>query len=184
MNASAPTLFRLSKNASDRQKRRWEEDMRRWLSDRIAQQLDAMMPTAAAVAHMTEAWLREWNEKYRIQQARSGNPEPLRRLYPQFSDCIHSPPLKQGCKYPPPPPKFDTARVAADFARRIRVLWRKQYGKMHREESEMSAEAFAVDICKEWFEEEAVNLAIDAVTVAAKPSGKHKPRRQITRQRV
>src|SRR5260221_9823502 len=135
MNSSAPTLFRLPKNASDRQKRIWEEDRRRWLSDRIAQQVDVMTPAAAAVAHMTLGNWREWNEKYRIQQARSGNPEPLRRLYPQFSDCIHSPPLKQGCKYPPPP-KFDTAKGAADFARRIPALWRKQYGRMPRAESE------------------------------------------------
>jgi hypothetical protein len=132
---------------------------------------------------MTPEYLRQWNERYRIQQARSGNPEPLRKLYPQFADCIFSPPLKQGKTYPEQP-EFDVARVAARLTRSIRALWLAQYGRKRRERDEISAEDFAISICKEWYEEEAAHLTVDEVRAAAKPSGRHKPRRKNTRQRA
>jgi hypothetical protein len=46
-------------------------------------------------------------------------------------------------------------------------------------QADISAEHFAVDICKEWFEMEAAPLTVGKV-VAAKPSGRE-PRRNDTR---
>jgi hypothetical protein len=181
MSAGAPALFRLPSNATDHQKSQWKQQMRRWLSDQLAQQLDVITP--AMVQAMTPNYLREWNEKYRTQQARNGNPEPLRKLYPQIADCIFSPPLKQGKTYPRQP-EFDVAKVATRLTRSIRALWLAQYNKKHRERDEISAEDFAIDICMEWFEGEAAHLSVDEVKAAAKPSGRHKPRRKNTRQRA
>ena len=110
-------------------------------------------------------------------RARAGDPEPLRKLYPQFEDCIFSPKLRRGQRYSKKKWKFDSTKNAADFARHIRALWRAQYGQQNRTRDEKSAEDFAVDILKEWFPKEAAGLTVDKV-LARKPSGKYKPRRK------
>ena len=66
---------------------RWKENMFRWLQD----QLDAELRENF---HREIFGLNRVDEKTAIAQARAGNPEALRKLYPQFADCIN--PLKKG----------------------------------------------------------------------------------------
>jgi hypothetical protein len=191
MSAGAPALFRLPPSATDHQKAQWKEQMLLWLSDQLEQQVEQQNAiTPAVLSAMTPEYLREWFKKNRIQRARSGHPDELQKLqklYPELADFHISPKRGQGQR-PPKQPEFDVAKVAADFTRRIRALWRKQYGKVQRTRDEtqadMSAEHFAADICKERYTEEAAHLTVDEVKAAAKPSGRHKPRRKNTRQRV
>jgi hypothetical protein len=170
-----PPSFRLPLSASRREQREWEKQMLRWLSNQIEEQIVQENHEANANVNL---------EELLIELAREGHPEGLRRLYPQFADCIHSPKLRQGQRYWKAR-KTSLAEIAADFARRIRALWREQYGKSNRGRDEKSAEDFAVKICKSWYGEEAEGLTTEAVLAAAKPSGKHaKPRRKITRQKA
>ncbi|APO52379.1 hypothetical protein LUI11_38535 [Bradyrhizobium diazoefficiens] len=173
MSASAPLLFKPLPNASNRMKREWKRQMRLWLRDQIDEQHTQLVNYANNSAPTAERFL----EKCAIAEARAGNPERLRSLYPHFADCISSPKLRQGRRYPKHKMKSDVAKTAADYARRIRMLWRDQYRKVKRErdETEIGAEQFAIDICEEFFGKEASHLDVDAVKAAAKKSGKHKP---------
>lgn len=173
MSASAPLLFKPLLNASDRMKREWRKQMRLWLRDQLDEQNTQLVNKANNSAPTAERWL----EETAIGAARAGNPDRLRRLYPHFADCISSPKLRQGQRYPKRKMKSDVAKTAADYARRIRMLWRDQYCevKRGRDETEIGAEQFAIDICKEFFGKEASHLDVDAVKAAAKKSGKHKP---------
>jgi hypothetical protein len=184
MSARAPALFRLPANATDRQKGQWKKQMLLWLSDQIEQQVEQQTAIAPAVlSAMTPEYLREWSKEIRIQRARSGHPDDLQRLqklYPELADFNISPRREKG--RPPDQREFNVAKVAADFTRRIRALWQKQYGSKNRKQGEISAEDFALDICKGWYEEEAAHLIVDEVKAAAKPSGRHKRRRKNTRQ--
>jgi hypothetical protein len=173
MTSEAPS-FRPLPNATRREQREWEKQMLRWLSKQIEEQIVEENHEANANVKLEELF---------IELAREGRPEGLRRLYPQFSDCIHSPKLRQGQRYWKSR-KTSLAEIAADFARRIRALWREQYGKRNRRRDEKSAEDFAVEICKLWYGSKAEGLTTEAVLAAAKPSGKHKPRRKITRQKA
>ncbi|MET3840960.1 hypothetical protein [Bradyrhizobium sp. OAE829] len=115
-------------------------------------------------------------EEICIEEARAGHPQGLQKLYPHFADCISSPKRSQGQnKYSNYEMIADVAETAAEYARHIRALWRKQYGKLNRTRDErqagISAEHFAVDICKEYFGKEAAGLTVEAVLAAAKPSG-------------
>ncbi|WP_369719725.1 hypothetical protein AB8Z38_20910 [Bradyrhizobium sp. LLZ17] len=182
MNASAPALFRLAPNTSERQKCAWEEHMRLWLHDQISEQLYKSFSQKIHYDNKTNEFIV--SEEWAIWLARTGDPSELRKLYPQLADLIFSP--KQPQRYQRP--KFDAAKASVDFARRIRALWGKQYGKVKRTRDEsqagISAEHFAVDICKMLFPEKSVHLTIEAVLAAAKPSGKHKPgRKRILRAR-
>jgi hypothetical protein len=170
MPSEPPSLFRPPLNATRREQREWEKQMLRWLSKQIEEQI---------VRENHEANANVELEKLFIELAREGRPEGLRKLYPQFADCIHSPKLRQK-----KPRKTSLAEIAADFARRIRALWRELYGKRNRRRDEKSAEDFAVEICKSWYGGEAEGLTTEAVLAAAKPSGKHKPRRKITRKKA
>ncbi len=98
--------------------------------------------------------------------ARAGVPAMLRRVYPQFADCIHSPPLGPWQKYPQQ--EVSLAKLAAEYAKRIRALWMERFGKKNRKRGEKSAEGFAVDILREQFGSETDHLTVDAVKVAAK----------------
>ncbi|BAR53363.1 hypothetical protein NK6_174 [Bradyrhizobium diazoefficiens] len=173
MSASAPLLFKPLPNASDRMKREWKKQMRLWLRDQLDEQHIQHMTDANDNAPTAERLL----ERIAIAEARTGNPERLRSLYPRFADCIFSPKLQQGQRYPKYKMEIDVTKTAADYARRIRMLWRDQYHKIKRErdETEIGAEQFAIDICKELFGTEASHLDVDAVKAAAKKSGKHKP---------
>jgi hypothetical protein len=114
----------------------------------------------------------DWKE-WCIACARAGRPESLRKLYPEFADCIFSPKLRRGQKWAKPKP-LQVADHAADFTRRIRALWVSHYGTKRRTRDDVSAEEFAVDICKRWFN--APRLTVEAIK-RAKPSGKRKGRK-------
>jgi len=173
-----PPTFRPSRNATEKQKRDWDEKMRSWLADAIDHQ------QASEMSAVHEAFDKS---RIAIGMARAGHPEWLRQLYPHFADCIHSPPLRPGKKRPKQK-QFRLAKIAVQFARRIRALWQKQYGQKYRMHDEKSAEDFAIDIVREWFEHsayapEAAGLTANVVKDAAKPSGpsgrpKKKPRRK------
>jgi hypothetical protein len=151
--------------------------MRAWLADQLDRQNCA--PNNADKISV---------ERLAIIMARAGNPALLRQLHPEFADFIHSPPLGPWQNYPKPK-GVTAARIAADFARRIRALWQKQFRTKNRRRGEKSAESFAIDIIREWFEfgtlaHEAAHLTIRAVEAVAKPSGKHKSRRKSRAKRL
>ena len=160
MTASAPKLFRLPPKASRREQDQWKEQMRLWLSNGIVDH-------CIQENHNANANAPTW-EEICIEEARAGHPESLRKLYPHFADCIFSPKLRH--------------------AQHIRALWRKQYGKVKRTRDETqagsSAEHFAVDICKEFFEKKAARLTVDAVHAAAKPSGPPSRAAEIRRRQT
>jgi hypothetical protein len=170
MSVSAPEFFRLPPSASRLAGREWEEQMRLWLGDQLDQQHIKNLLEATANAPTPE----EWVERLAIADARAGDPTALRKRYPHFADCIFSPKLGKGKKYPKQT-KFDlakeTAKTAAEFAPRIRALWQKQYRKKNRKKGEKSAEEFAIEIIKDWSQRK---VTMKAVLAAAKPSGKHK----------
>jgi hypothetical protein len=171
LDPSAPP-FRPPRNASDRQKSQWKEQMRLWLHDQIERRLLQILNDT----DNAQPW-----EEYCIGEARRGNPGPLRSLYPHFADCIFSPRLRKGQRYPKKS-KFHAVAFAIGCTQHIRAIWREQYGKQNRVREErqagISAEAFAVDIYK------SPGVTVDAVLAAQKPSGKHKPGSRNTRQKA
>jgi hypothetical protein len=164
----APKTFRPMPNASKEQVRRWEQQMHAWLADQLDEQNCAPHDADKISA-----------ERYAVIEARAGRPEMLRQIKPEWADLIQSPPLGPWQKYPKRR-EVTLTRIAADFARRIRALWQLQYDEKKRRRDEKSAEGFAIDIVREWFDDsaEAAHLKVKHVQAAAKPSGKHKPRRK------
>jgi hypothetical protein len=136
----APETFRPSARATREEKRRHAHQMRAWLSDRLEQQNEADI----------KAGNETTVEELAVMLARTGNVGLLRQLYPQIADFIFPPKLHRGQRYP----KFKNlrlAQLAADFARRIRALWREQYS-VRRCRGENAAEDLAVHILRDWFE--------------------------------
>jgi hypothetical protein len=156
--------FRPPPNATLYKKREWEEQMRAWLEWRLDQQ------NMEALRGADASW-----ERICIDCAEHGDIAPLRQLYPHLAKFLYPPKLRPGEKYRKQR-KFDPVKAAADYAQRIRALWREQYGLKNRRQGEKSAEGFAADICKELFEQDKARLTVHAVLAAAKPSGRHKPR--------
>src|ERR1700722_10491471 len=115
MTESAPAWA--PANASERAKRRWESQMLRWLSEQLDEQNTQNVIDATALDVADDLSF----EKMCIALARVGRPESLRKLYPQFADCIHSP--KRRGHRPWKHPKSDIAKIAAEFVPRIRALW-------------------------------------------------------------
>jgi hypothetical protein len=152
-----PNEFRLPPNAAPDCKRRHDRAMRAWLADALDEQ------NIIAIDARTY-------ETFCIMLARAGDPERLRELYPQFANCINAPKLAHGEKRPKL--KHDRLRLAVDYVRRIRALWREQYGLTYLRKGEKSAENFAIEILHA-----GKSLTVGAIKAAGKPSGKHKPRR-------
>jgi hypothetical protein len=167
-----PAEFRLPPNAAPQRQEQWWWQMYDWLADQLDQQNIAAMRTANA-----NPWrLKRLTEEERaIAAARNGKPEALRKLYPQFADCICAPKQRRGRKKKQ---NKTPLKIAYDFAVRIRALWQKQYGQQNRsmrDDHKISADAFAAALCNEWF---GCSLTTDDV-LNYKPSGKHKqPRRK------
>jgi hypothetical protein len=141
-----------------------------WLSEQLDEQNIGMVNADSAKMLAAGA---KWFEQMAIAEARRGHPDWLRELYPQFADCISSPKLARGHKYPNQEPR-PLPKIAVDYTRRIRALWQTQYGKQKRLRDEMSAEDFAVAILRDQYEDKAAGLDKDAVLRAANPSGKRK----------
>jgi len=146
----------------------------------LEKELDQQNVHQVAAANNTALDTQEWC----VALAHAGEPNPLRKLYPQFADCIYSPKLGRGQKYARPK-RFDAAEAASDFAQRIRKLWRLHHHRQNRSRDEKSAEEFAIRVCRRWFPEATSRLTVDAVLAAGKPSGKHiKRRNKIPRQKA
>jgi hypothetical protein len=128
---SAPTLFRLPPKTGRREQDQWKKQMRLWLIDGIDDYNIQGVRDANASA---PTW-----EELCIQEARTGHPELLRKLYPLFADCIFSPELRQGQRYAKHQNESSVAEMAAEYAQHIRALWRKQYGKVKRTRDERQA---------------------------------------------
>jgi hypothetical protein len=159
----------------------WWWQMHDWLAQELDRQHVANMQranTKANAARLRAKFRTLTPEESAIEAARrGGDPEPLRKLYPQFADCIHALPQSRG-RRKDPNTAFKPDKIAARFVPRIRALWQQQYKQKNRPESDgkISAEAFAAAIYKDW---SGYPLTRDDVQRAAKPSGKHKqPRRK------
>jgi hypothetical protein len=137
--------------------------MREWLAWRMDQEsIEALNRcTAGEVA---------------VAAARAGDPELLRQLYPDHADCIYSPKLRRGEKYLkfPVPTKNGLRKVAANYARRIRAIWRAEKIMQRLRPGEKSAEEYAIEILWKHFGEVAAGLDVDDVIAASKTGGKRK----------
>ncbi|MCS3761657.1 hypothetical protein [Bradyrhizobium centrosematis] len=133
-----------------------------WLEEKLDEQHVVELRHASASLS-----LEDWAKAL----ARTGNVDPLKQLFPDLAEFIAEPVRKRGEKKWKAR-KFSVAKLAADFARRIRRLWLDQYGQKNRGRDELSAEDFAVEICKRWFPRDAARLTVEQVLAAAKPSGK------------
>ena len=160
---SPPLPRRLPPNAAPDRRGKWEAEMREWLAWRMDQEsIEALNRcTAGEVA---------------VAAARAGDPELLRQLYPDHADCIYSPKLRRGEKYLkfPVPTKNGLRKVAANYARRIRAIWRAEKIMQRLRPGEKSAEEYAIEILWKHFGEVAAGLDVDDVIAASKTGGKRK----------
>ena len=117
---SPPLPGRLPPNAAPDRRGKWEAEMREWLAWRMDQE------SIEALNHCTVG-------EVAVAAARAGDPELLRQLYPDHADCIYSPKLGRGEKYLkfPVPTKNGLRKVAANYARRIRAIWRAEKIMQH-----------------------------------------------------
>ena len=74
----------------------------------------------------------------------------------------------------PVPTKNDLRKVAANYARRIRAIWRAEKIMQRRRPGEKSAEEYAIEILWKHFGEVAAGLDVDDVIAAGKTGGKRK----------
>ena len=157
---SPPLPRRLPPNAAPDPRGKWEAEMREWLAWRMDQEsIEALNRcTAGEVA---------------VAAARAGL---LRQLYPDHADCIYSPKLRRGEKYLkfPVPTKNGLRKVAANYARRIRAIWRAEKIMQRLRPGEKSAEEYAIEILWKHFGEVAAGLDVDDVIAASKTGGKRK----------
>ena len=161
---SPPLPRRLPPNAAPDRRRKWEVEMHEWLAWRMDQE-------------SIEALNRCTVGEVAVAAARAGDPEPLRGLYPDHADCIYSPKLGRGekrPKFPVRPTESDLRKVAANYARRIRAIWRAEKIMQRRRPGEKSAEEYAIEILWTHFGEVAAGLDVDDVIAAGKTGGKRK----------
>jgi hypothetical protein len=161
---SPPLPRRLPTNAAPDRRRKWEAEMREWLAWKMDQE------SIEALNHCTVGELA-------VAAARAGDPELLRELYPDHADCIYSPKLGRGekrPKFPVQPTKSDLRKVAANYARRIRAIWRAEKIVQRLRPGEKSAEEYAIEILWKHFGEVAAGLDVDDVIAAGKTGGKRK----------
>jgi glutathione S-transferase len=163
-----PATFRPPASATQAQKREHEQQMRAWLAHRLDRQ---NMQATQAASTTTSA-------EFGMALAQAGDVTMLRGEHPHLAKFIHAPPLGRGQRYPKQPYKtLSMSELAADFAKRIRALWREQYGEKRCLRGEKTSDKFAIDILREWYEgsAECATLTVSAVLAAAKPSGRHRP---------
>ena len=161
---SPPRPGRLPANVAPDRRRKWEAEMREWLAWRMDQE------SIEALNHCTVG-------EVAVAAARAGDPELLRQLNPDHADCIYSPKLGRGekrPKFPVRPTKSDLRKVAANYARRIRAIWRAEKVMQRRRPGEKSAEEYAIEILWKHFGEVAAGLDVDDVIAAGKTGGKRK----------
>lgn len=133
-----------------------------WLEEKIDEQ-NALEIRRSGGSVSVEDWCKAL--------ARTGELGPLKEQFPHVAEFIAEPARKRGEKRWKAS-KFSIAKLAADFARRIRRLWWDHHGRKNRSRDQISAEEFAVLICKRWFPRDAARLTVAKVLAAAKPSGK------------
>ncbi|MCK1409546.1 hypothetical protein [Bradyrhizobium sp. 76] len=172
MKPMPPEFFRPKKGASLKTQRANNDAMLDWLDLELEQQTSRELSDASA------NWrLMPLGEDYDILLARHGKPEKLRERYPKFADCIQSP--KRRGKPPQLRYSISSVKFVVGLAKRIRKLWRDNYGLVVRKRGEKTAEQFALDIYNGWVGNS--GLTMRAVLAAKKPSGKRKSSRTNSR---
>ena len=84
----------------------------------------------------------------------------------------------------PVPTKNDLRKVAANYARRIRAIWRAEKIMQRRRPGEKSAEEYAIEILWKHFGEVAAGLDVDDVIAAGKTGGKRKPKAPMAATKI
>jgi hypothetical protein len=168
-----PAEFRLPPHASRQRQQQWWWQMYDWLADQLDRQNIAGVRAANAKRWRPKVRKLTPEEKIIADARRRRDAEPVRQLYPQIVDFIFPPKGKQG-RRKDKNTDFAPRKIAYDFAFRIRELWQEEYGrhKRPRDDRDISAEAFAAAICREWFD---CSLTTDDL-LDYKPSGKYKSR--------
>ena len=114
--------------------------MRRWVFRTLAAE-DDDLATAQNVQKAREL-LR--SKKFALEQADKGDVEPLRRKYPDLAKFIHPPKRKRGQRDFQP---NDGLQVGIQIVRRIRKLWRENYGTDRRKVGQVTAIELAAEYC-------------------------------------
>jgi hypothetical protein len=131
--------------ASTAARQRWQREMREW----IGQVLD--WRTETKIESANEYWGRQGSKKHfersAIEDARQGNVEPLRKIYPHIAEFIHSPREGRRGKYSRwrGVTAIDAAVEAAAF---VRLFWREVYGRKNRGRDDLSADSIVADYYK------------------------------------
>jgi len=86
------------------------------------------------------------SEAWAIAEAKRGNMDPLRKLYPQLAEFLCPPRLKRGQHFKPVQwDKNARIRMARFDAYRIKVIWKGIYGRCHRSKGLITAEKIAAE---------------------------------------
>ncbi|WP_339036328.1 hypothetical protein WHZ78_02455 [Bradyrhizobium symbiodeficiens] len=149
----------------------WQKEMLRWLEDRLDEQ--NILEVRRASSNIS---VLEWAKSL----ARTGELTPLKAMFPQLAEFISKPPGKRKQRKPE---IFNIAKVAADCSKRIRQLWLDHHGQKNRKRGEISAEDFAIVVCKRWFPKQSSHLSVEEVLAAGKPSGKRAVAPKIPRHK-
>lgn len=78
-----------------------------------------------------------------LKEAKRGNIEPLRDVYPDLVPFLHPPKRRRGQRFPKAKP-YRLQCAVADVSR-IRDLWRRHFGRVKRRHDELSAEEIAAE---------------------------------------
>lgn len=110
------------------------DEMLRWLAEQIDDQLIAERSAAAKLSA----------RQFAVARARQGDPSMLRKMFPDFADCISAPRLSRGQHFEPSK-KMNMLDLTVDIEQRIQSLWRQHYpNKQPRKtRGRWSAEEFA-----------------------------------------
>jgi hypothetical protein len=148
--------------ASPRQLRQWRKEMREWIGCVLDWRTETKIESA------NEYWRRQGSKKYfersAIEDARQGNVEMLRKLYPHIAEFIHSPREGRRGKYSRwrGVTAIDAAVEDAAF---VRLFWREVYSRKNRGRDDLSADSVVADYYKSMGRAEVTE---DAIRMRAK----------------
>jgi hypothetical protein len=127
--------------ASPRRLRQWRKEMQDWIGGVLDWRTETKIESA------NEYWGHQGSKKYFeqsvVEDARHGNVETLRKLYPHIAHFIHLPREGHRGKYPRRSSGTITCvEDAIEASAFVRLFWREVYGRRNRSRDDaMSAEA-------------------------------------------
>jgi hypothetical protein len=134
-------------NASNEQMRAWvlaqleAMDAAVMTEEAISKPLDQRYHPPKYLRMLAEPKLADLGSEERaIAEAKCGNMEPLRKLYPQLAEFLARPKLKRGEHFEPFNPQWDAKariRAARADANRIKALWKAAYNGRCNRDSEL-----------------------------------------------